>query len=219
MEEPVTERVMVLQTRLGEFSDDTHCMTKIPCEACGVPILPDTAARNDGKCNPCCTGSRALIEASRARREAGRTNPVADPLRELWVDLVRRVHGTPDGFDTLSKIEKLYFAVGMLEGEVYNGGFEQYFSSSSGNYYRYAVEGLEEMGALKSLTLLQKARQVVFGFDEPDGDPDRRRARLSADQSRSRRLEALDPMFWEDPDVIEARMRQFAIDHGLACVA
>ncbi len=84
---------------------------------------------------PCKTGTRKSIEAAKVRITEQREREISDPFRILWRELVRRVHQNELGFDGLSEPEKLYFSVGLLDGELYNGGFYQYFFNHSGSYY------------------------------------------------------------------------------------
>jgi len=170
---------------------------------------------------PCRSGTRQNIEPAKKWHREQRERERTDPLRRLWRDLVTRARETPNGFASFSEPEQHYFAVGLLEGEVYNGGFDQYFFNSSGDHYRYAVEGLEAMGAPQALGLLRQAKQVVFGFDEPERDTERRRAflRSSVDESHSKRLNSLDSLFWKDPDSLGAKFEQFAKNRGLVSVA
>ena len=194
-------------------------MSKVPCISCGVAILAETAARNGGKCVPCKSGTRERIESSRKRYRERRERKGTDPLRKLWDDLVDRVHRTPNGFASLSEAERQYFAVGLLEGEVYNGGFHQYFFNSSGDSYPYAIEGLEAIGAPQALLLLRKAKQILFGFADPPRDTKQRRVVLrSVEESCQERLSALDSLFWKDPDSLVAKLQQFAKERGLCCV-
>ena len=196
-------------------------MAKVACKTCGVAILTDTAERNNGECGPCKSGTRQQIETSKQRYREERECEKTDPFRKLWLSLVRRAYDTPNGFESFSEAERLYFAVGLLEGEVYNGGFDQYFFNSSADYYRYAVDGLQAMGAPHALELLLRAKQVVFGFDEPEQNTERRRAflRRAVDASCSERLSSLDSLFWQDPDSLGAKAEQFAKERGLVSVA
>ena len=113
---------------------------------------------------PCKIGTRESIEAAKLYYQRERDLDKIDPFRKLWRELVRRVYETDLGYAGLSDAEKKYFAVGLLEGEVYNGGFDQYFFNSSSDYYSDAEIGLEEMGAVQSLSLLKRAKEIVFGF-------------------------------------------------------
>src|SRR6185369_14940424 len=109
---------------------------------CGAAILSTTAESTGGVCMPCKDGRREAIDARKREIRREREWELADPFRRLWLDLVRATETTA-GFAGLSEVEKQYFAVGLLELEVYNGGFDQYFFNSSGSFYRYAVLGLE----------------------------------------------------------------------------
>src|SRR5690606_5526172 len=109
-----------------------------------------------------------------------------DPSHIYWRALVDRVHKVEPGFEGLSEAEKKYFAVCCLSGEVYNGGFHQFFFNSAGAYYKYVLSGLEEMGASESLQLLRKAKQVWFDFSDVPTDTRSRGLLLERNASRSR---------------------------------
>src|SRR5690606_14789899 len=125
-------------------------MNKVACSKCGVMVLVRTAMRNDGKCAPCSNGTRESMEASRRWNREERERSKTDPSHIYWRALVDRVHKVEPGFEGLSEAEKKYFAVCCLSGEVYNGGFHQFFFNSAGAYYKYVLSGLEEMGASES---------------------------------------------------------------------
>ena len=195
---------------------------KVPCSKCGAPILLSTVSKTNGLCMPCKGGYRDSLEARKreihAEREADRT----DRYRRLWLSLVQQVHYSPDGFDGLSHPQELYFAIGCLEGDVYNGGFHQYFFNSSGSYYAYAEEGLIAIGASQTLELLQNAKHVLFASDAmPVKITDRRKAlqdllkTQSETAKSSQELDDLDSRYWRDAESIDARMKVFARDHGL----
>ncbi len=190
---------------------------KVPCSDCGVLILQETADRNGGLCLPCRSGTRSRIEASKAAAKRERELDATDPTRIYWRKLVDMVFKAPDGLSSLSEVERQYWAVGCLSGEVYNGGFEQYFHNSSGSTYNDALKGLEAMGALASLILLQKAKQVVFGFQAVPKDTGVRRRMLASngDESHQQRLNELDKQFWADPDKLVELSQDFAVRHDL----
>ncbi len=177
-------------------------------------ILPATAERNGGLCMPCKSGYRKNLEASKKRHEEQKKY---DPHRELWKSLVTRVHKSDSGFQGLSADERLYYAIGVLEGEVYNGGFDQFFWNSSGGYFRETISGLEILGAYQALELLSKAKQVAFSEEQPPANWEERRALLRAreDKRREEALDALDKAFWKDPDKLSERLTRFATERGL----
>lgn len=191
---------------------------KLPCTLCGALILPTTAARTNGLCMPCKGGYRQSIENSKHRAVEEREDERVHPFRKHWLSMVERVHNSPNGFDSLSEYEKLYFSVGLLQLEVYNGGFEQYFFNSSSSHYQYAEKGLIVLGATDALDLLHQAKEMLFpGSPVPEDTQIRRQAlRVDAEEMPlNLKLDALDRRYWADPEKIESRIRAFALEHGL----
>lgn len=135
----------------------------------------------------------------------------------LWHELVRRIHETPEGFQGLSDSEKCYFAVTKLVGEVYNGGFDQYFFNSSGSYYEYSMLGLKEIYADQALALLQQAKSVVFDTEKvPENTPKRRELILQHESDqRSKILNDLDEQFYQIGDDLIDKNTAYAKKHGL----
>ena len=186
---------------------------RLPCKSCGELIHPDTATKNNGLCMPCKGGYRANIEAGKKQREVDRFYEQSAE-RKHWLQLVRRVHETQDGFQKLTLPERTYFAVSCLIGEVYNGGFDQFFSNSSGAFYAYALDGLLEMQAEECAAQLARAKQLLFGEAVIPLDQAERNAKMRQEASNPE-LDALDKKFWADPEGIGARCAQFAKAHAL----
>jgi hypothetical protein len=183
-------------------------------------ILPDTAKKTGGLCMPCKSGKRAEIEAAKVARRRERELDNTDPFRLYWRELVNRVHKSDAGMAGLSDMERQYWAVSCLSGDVYNGGFDQYFHNSSGSTYSDAVDGLMAIGATSSLLLLQEAKKIIFGpADVPVETAARRRMQMAADNDElQQRLDELDNAFWRDADNLATRIENFAITHGLVRV-
>ena len=191
---------------------------RLPCSRCGEFILPETATRNGGLCMPCKGNYRERIEAGKLRRERDRAYEQSAE-RKYWLDLVRRVHKTPQGFGGLSQTEKTYFAVSCLVGEVYNGGFDQFFSNSSGELYGLALDGLLELEAKESAVLLEKAKEVLFG-DAPVPIDQAKRNEIMPTVANEfapewEQLNMLDKAFCRDPDKLAERCKVYAIKHQL----
>jgi hypothetical protein len=192
------------------------------CSKCGALILESTALRANGLCMPCKGGYRESIEEGKRYIREERERRLTDPYWKLWMSLVEQVHHSPTGFDGLSHRQKLYFAVRLLEGEVYNGGFHQYFFNNSGSYYTYAEEGLIALGAFQALKLLQEAKDVLFPcVSVPVKIGERRRALPSYPEDNSlalewsEKLDNLDKQYWADSEGITLRLEAFARSHGL----
>lgn len=186
---------------------------RVPCKTCGDSIHPDTAAKNDGLCMPCKGGYKQQIEDGKKRREQEHRYEQS-PERRYWLALVKRVHHGP-GFDALEAAEKTYYAVSCLIGEVYNGGFYQFFSNSSGALYGHALDGLMEMEAAKSVQLTTRAKELLFGSHAVPVDRRARNDLLPELEGLDAKLDSVDKPFWEDPDKLGERCERFARRHGL----
>lgn len=187
---------------------------KVPCAKCGAAILPSTSERTGGLCMPCKNGNRKNIEQAKAYYRRERELDKTCPFRAFWRQLVDKVYNGDGGFAQLTDDEKLYYAVNVLIGEVYNGGFNQYFDNSAGGHYRHAEHGLIRLEATHSLELLRQAKVALFG--EADV-PENRAERFAAlDQfAEPPYLDALDDDFYKDPDALEDKLRAFAEVAGL----
>jgi hypothetical protein len=190
---------------------------KVACSACGAPILSSTAAANDGKCVPCRAGTRASMESNRRKYREQLERSRVDPARIYWSALVQRVFATEDGFARLSALEQKYYVACCLQGEIYNGGLEQFFANSAGEHYERAVAVLEELEAPASLALLRKAKRLLFEDETVPIDMASRRVHIdrTASGARTEQLDALDAAYYEDPDDLDDRIVRFARRHGL----
>lgn len=168
----------------------------------------------------CKQGIRESIEQS---KEYYRKQREYDPYRELWMHLVNKAHAKENGFDSLTKEEKLYYSVGVFEGEVYNGGMETFFWNSSGELYAEVIEGLKVLKADNSLLLLKQAAKILFGEGVP---PEVRFQRWEAmkqspqDEDAPRpeweiELDKVDEQFYEDPDNLSELLTNYAETTGL----
>ncbi len=193
-------------------------MSKVACTQCGAMILPRTAAETGGICMACKQGIRASMEAT---REFERQRKAYDPHRALWLWLVGEAQRDP-ALGTLSPPQQQYFAVGMLEGEVYNGGFDQFFRNSSGAYYALAARGLAHLHAEAALRLLHGATRLLFGEGPPPRD---QQARWNAmkhhalteggEDAITEQLDVLERAFCDDPDRLGERLAAFAQQSGI----
>ncbi len=193
---------------------------RVPCSACGELIHTDTAAKNSGLCMPCKGGYRDRIEAGKRQREDERKYDKS-PARLFWLDLVRRVHSQTGGVSILSPSERTYYAVRCLLGEVFNGGFYQFFANHSGELYGLALDGLLELEASRTYALVLEAKELLFG-DHPV--PVNFEARntllpeieaLDIKDKRGLALDALEKEFWSNSESLDSRCTQFAVSRGL----
>jgi hypothetical protein len=191
-------------------------VTAKKCERCGVGIQPATATRTGGLCVPCATGTREAIEKGRERNRRQKELRES-PHRRYWSALVDRVERSAGRFDALTSAEQLYDAGCVLDSEVYNGGFEQFFDNSSGRLYSSALACLTALGAHQCLALLLQAKELLFPGRDVPVDTAARRAvlRTSSSPELARALDALDASYHADPDELGAKRDAFAAENRL----
>ncbi|MBI5297176.1 MAG: DMP19 family protein [Chloroflexi bacterium] len=107
------------------------------------------------------------------------------------------------GFESLSHPERVLHHIYWLESEVNNGGFQQYFDNSSGDYAIDTPSALEEIGAKHTANLMKRANDLF-----PNGAPSRdRQQRLeqldSFDETNRNKFEDLDSEFFKYQDPLE----------------
>ncbi|MCE9594099.1 MAG: DMP19 family protein [Planctomycetes bacterium] len=138
-----------------------------------------------------------------------------DPLRKLYLDLVGRQRAA--GEHALSEPERHYLAVALLDKEIHDGGFDQYFHNSSADSYDDAVRGLGRMGATRVLELLLHAKQVLFGRFAVPSNTAERRTQLQEPQVREHapELEPLDETFCREALELSRLSEAYARAHRL----
>ena len=169
---------------------------------------------------PCKGGYRDRIEAGKKLREEEKRY-AKSPARLFWLELVRRVYAPGNTFSVLSPDEITYYAVRTLIGEVFNGGFYQFFSNHSGELYGLALNGLLELEANTTYGVVVRAKELLFGSQLVPVDFASRNdmlpeiEALDIKDSRGLLLQALETEFYKDSDGLDAKLTQFAAVHGL----
>ena len=103
-------------------------------------------------------------------------------------------------FDELSLPERVFRAIWELEGQVNNGGFDQYFFNSSGDTAFAVVDALTAIGAGRTARIAVRANGVFPGATPPR-DRHQRQALLNAlGPQQKALLEDLDAEFFGYPD-------------------
>ena len=187
---------------------------KVPCRECEAMVLPSTAKRTGGLCMPCKNGTRKSMDAAKKRAEKEKELERTCHYRTLWRDLVEKVYSQNGGFNSLSESEQLYYSVNVLSGEVYNGGFDQYFTNTSADNYRNAEYGLVRLGATNSIKLLRNAKEQLFGSN-PVPKNQVERWELIQKLNKITNLESLDTEFYKDLDNLDGKLEAFALEVGL----
>lgn len=105
------------------------------------------------------------------------------------------------GFQELTESEQVIFCMMGLEGEVNNGGFDQFFLNSSSKYKVETLDSLRRINASYTASLLEEAIRVV---EDPNlqGEKDGENTDI-----QSERLNVLDDKFYEyKEDLLELQL-------------
>ena len=174
---------------------------------------------------PCVRGNTLSIEQRRAQQQQAREAERAfreSPERRYWLALVKRVYDEAQGLDSLLPSERVYYLAHVLSGEVHNGGFDQFFTNSSGDRYLDTVAALTELGALTSLERLLEAKRVLFDQANVPTDRAQRCALMAtfdedheAHETTHAKLDELDTRFYKDPDQLGTLLERWAVTHRL----
>jgi len=118
-----------------------------------------------------------------------------------------------DGFEALTPAERVAYCVDALEREVANGGFEQFFSNSSGDTAMETVAALEEIGAAQAAALTRQAIAVIPGGNPPRDREKRCELLDTVGEDGRNEWSELSSRFWEYPDDLTSLMRKYVVAH------
>lgn len=134
-----------------------------------------------------------------------------DFLGALVDHVARKALRTGEGSLCASEAALRY--VWALEGEVTNGGLDQYFFNSSGDRARQALEGLDLIGAASTAAILRRAC-ALFGEAGPSPDREARWNQMDRWTPEDKKvLSVLDDEFLAYPDPLADLLEQHARAH------
>jgi hypothetical protein len=142
-----------------------------------------------------------------------------DELEQLIVDEIERRVG--DDYDHSHEIVlsmprgfRFIYAVWLLDAEVNNGGFNQFFWNSSGQFAPEALEGLREIGATKHEELLKKAIQIHKDESAMIGKLKKKGTLEAFSESyKYTKLNKLDDEYYKLPESLEKLNVKYIRDH------
>ncbi len=105
-------------------------------------------------------------------------------------------------YEELTPPEQVFVCVWELEAEVNNGGFDQYFSNTSGDYARHVEAALTAIGAKRMQKIVRQAIDTVGEVVLSEDQEQRQERLLALDDERRERLEKIDQLFFGYPDNI-----------------
>lgn len=113
------------------------------------------------------------------------------------------------GASTLTPMERLLVAIWGLEADVNNGGFDQYYFNSYGDFAAETPSLLRTIGAHQAANLVERANSA-FGHEGPPTDRDERQEALEClAEDAAADWEALDNQFIAYPDDLAALLTEY----------
>jgi len=109
--------------------------------------------------------------------------------------------------------QKVFSAIWALEGQVNNGGFLQYFTSSDGDTANFAPTALRSIGALACESVVERALRVASSAPLPESPDDREQLIESLSDAAREQLEALNSDFMAYPDDLTELLFGFVSSH------
>ena len=100
-----------------------------------------------------------------------------------------------------------------MNSQVINGGFNQYFTNSAGDFWQEARTGLEQIDAKKSHIILVEVLSF-FGPDGPKGEQgDRVLAMSQWSADKTKRLAVLEKLYYADSPTLNRKLAEWVISH------
>ena len=108
-----------------------------------------------------------------------------------------------DRIDALSAPERTVYITMTTESEIMNGGFDQFFNNSTGNFSGEIVEAFMQIGAVQTAAICRKALSV-FGRELPADWTERQKLleEICSDEIYDA-LEECDDAFYERPEDLD----------------
>jgi len=119
-----------------------------------------------------------------------------------------------DGFESLTVPEQAFVAIWVLEADVNNGGFDQYFFNSAGDYARLVPMALRAIGAAQAAAIVDTANAVFGPAGPPPGRDERQRALDALGDDRARLFELVDQRFVAYPDDLQGLLEAYVEAHA-----
>lgn len=116
-------------------------------------------------------------------------------------------------FSKLNDIEKTFVYIDLLEGQVHNGGFDQFFFNSSGSYTYGILSSYKKIKANKTAELLETAMKLFPIQPIPTNTAIRRQYMVNVEEFISERWNDLDDEFYKYADNVPELLISFIKEH------
>ena len=109
---------------------------------------------------------------------------------------------------------QVFELVEIVEGEVNNGGFDQFFYNSSGNNTAETIQALETIGAPKTADIIRRAA-MRFKDGIPPKDRAERFQLMKLQFPESTEFDDLDAEFWAYPEDVFKLAEEYKARNGV----
>jgi hypothetical protein len=136
-----------------------------------------------------------------------------DAVNDIYIDVVK----SSDFGENLYKLtnpQKLLYYVVIIEKEIYNGGFNQYFFNSSGNDSEEALNGLIEIKAEKSAVIVKQAFDLWPNETVPKDRYTRQELLEDVEIYANASWDKLDDEFCLDQDNLTDKLFQYILNNS-----
>ncbi len=120
-----------------------------------------------------------------------------------------------DEMDKLTEPQKLFYLNQNLEREVNNGGFNQYFVNSIGDFAQETIWSLKGIGADKTAAILQKAIDQFPGKTVPKDRDERIKIIEQIEEAANEVWQELDQMFFKYEDDLNKLNIEYVKKHKI----
>ena len=119
------------------------------------------------------------------------------------------------GLSSLTGPERVLFSVWGAGGQIENGGFDQFFYNSSGDYAAEALDGFRAIGAVGKAVVIEQAFALFPGSALPR-DRDERIGALNALIAKAGEdvFQRLDEAFYAIPEDVDALLAAYVQAHN-----
>lgn len=117
------------------------------------------------------------------------------------------------GWDALSHAEQVFACVWQLEAEINNGGFNQFYSNSAGDFATETVNALEEIGAAHTAEIVRQANALFESGEPPRDCEEREEALETIRDDHEDDLDTLNTAFYEYQDNLSELLHAFVMNH------
>ena len=118
-----------------------------------------------------------------------------------------------DDMDKLTEPQKQFYYNQCLEREINNGGFNQYFINSSGDFAHQTIQSLTAIGASTTADILQKAIDQFPDKKVPQDRDERIELVEQIEETANEVWEELDQKFFEYADDLNTLNLNFIRQH------